>query len=100
MKKKKAKVKAKAKAKPVEERFVKEREQLDALGDFLYGPRWQSELGRALDVNFRTTRRWASGESRVVLDYWRGIQKLVHKKADKADRAVAMIDKLVERYVE
>lgn len=31
-------------------------------GEALYGPRWQSELARALGVNERTVRRWATGE--------------------------------------
>lgn len=30
-------------------------------GAALYGPRWQTELARALDVSDRTMRRWASG---------------------------------------
>lgn len=38
-------------------------ETLQKIGEALYGPRWQSELARDLDVNDRTVRRWASGES-------------------------------------
>lgn len=30
-------------------------------GEALYGPRWQSELARELDVSDRTMRRWAAG---------------------------------------
>ena len=29
-------------------------------GEALYGPHWQSELARYLDVSDRTMRRWAS----------------------------------------
>jgi hypothetical protein len=31
-------------------------------GEALYGPRWQSELARELNVTDRTMRRWAAGE--------------------------------------
>lgn len=31
-------------------------------GEALYGPRWQSDLARDLNVADRTIRRWASGE--------------------------------------
>ena len=45
---------------------------LRAAGEALYGPRWQSELARALDVSDRTMRRWAAGSDAmppgVVLD--------------------------------
>lgn len=30
-------------------------------GEALYGPRWQSDLGRDLHVSDRTVRRWVSG---------------------------------------
>ena len=33
---------------------------LRAAGEALYGPRWQSELARALDVSDRTMRRWVA----------------------------------------
>ncbi len=31
-------------------------------GEALYGPRWQSDLSRDLNVSDRTMRRWAAGE--------------------------------------
>lgn len=30
-------------------------------GEALYGPRWQSEVARDLDVSIRTVQRWAAG---------------------------------------
>ena len=30
-------------------------------GEALYGPRWQSDLARDLNVSDRTMRRWATG---------------------------------------
>lgn len=35
---------------------------LQAAGEALYGPRWQTEMARALDVSDRTVRRWAAGD--------------------------------------
>ncbi len=34
---------------------------LSDIGEALYGPRWQSELARALGVSIRTAQRWAQG---------------------------------------
>lgn len=38
------------------------RADLARIGEALYGPRWQSELARALGVSDRTMRRWAAGD--------------------------------------
>lgn len=44
-------------------------------GEALYGPRWQTEIARALNVNDRTVRRWIAGDdevpSGVAFDLWR-----------------------------
>lgn len=34
---------------------------LSAIGEALYGPRWQTSLAQALQVSDRTVRRWAAG---------------------------------------
>jgi predicted transcriptional regulator len=34
-----------------------------AAGPVLYGPRWQSEISRALGVTDRSIRRWLAGET-------------------------------------
>ena len=36
--------------------------ELARLGRALYGPGWQSPMARAVGVNPRTVRRWASGD--------------------------------------
>jgi hypothetical protein len=36
-------------------------ELLAEVGQALYGPRWQTELARDLDIGDRTMRRWAAG---------------------------------------
>ncbi len=35
---------------------------LNAAGTYLFGPQWQSELARQLNINLRTMHRWAKGE--------------------------------------
>ena len=38
------------------------RDQLTAVGEALYGLRWQSDLSRDLNVALRTVQRWDAGE--------------------------------------
>lgn len=40
-------------------------EELRDAGEALFGPRWQTPLAAALDVQLRTLQRWASGDRRV-----------------------------------
>lgn len=43
---------------------------LHAVGEALYGPRWQSELARLRGVDLRRVQRWAKGEFRVPAGIW------------------------------
>lgn len=38
---------------------------LRAVGEALYGPRWQCELARELCVSDRTMRRWSAGTHEI-----------------------------------
>ncbi len=56
---------------------------LNAVGEALYGPRWQSELAGDLDVAVRTMQRWAkSGAPDNVRDELKAL--LVKRGADVA----------------
>ena len=48
---------------------------LQDAGEALYGPRWQSDIARDLEVSDRTVRRWLSGAEDlppgVAMDLWR-----------------------------
>jgi hypothetical protein len=46
---------------------------LQDVGVQLYGPRWQTDLSRAIDVSDRTMRRWISGEDNIPEGAWRDI---------------------------
>jgi DNA-binding transcriptional regulator YiaG len=61
---------------------------LSEAGAALYGPRWQSELARALKVSDRTMRRWAAGEWPVPPNVWQELRAIlkVHGHAIAAVR--------------
>ena len=53
-------------------------------GEALFGPRWQSEMARALDISDRTVRRWDEGSYPVPPGAWADIRALLR------DRRMAM----------
>jgi hypothetical protein len=57
-----------------------ETEYLARVGTALYGPFWQSELGRAIDVDPRTVRRWASGEFNIPIGVWAELSALITER--------------------
>ena len=62
-------------------------------GEALYGPRWQSDLARDLQVSDRTIRRWVSGAddlpAGVALDLWRLCEERSQALDDVRDRLKA-----------
>lgn len=40
-------------------------DELEKAGRKLFGEHWQTRMADTLEVNPRTVRRWASGESRI-----------------------------------
>lgn len=55
-------------------------DHLNAVGEALYGPLWQSQLARELDVAVRTVQRWAGGEFEIPEGVWADIGKLCRKR--------------------
>lgn len=51
-----------------------------AIGAALYGPEWQSELARRLDVNLTTLRRWATGKFAIPAGIWADLVPLIDAK--------------------
>ena len=49
-------------------------------GEVLFGPRWQSEMARALDVSDRTVRRWDKGSYSVPPGAWANIRALLKSR--------------------
>jgi predicted transcriptional regulator len=52
-----------------------------AVGEALFGQRWQSDLADHLAVNRRTVRRWASGDDEPRTGVWLELQKLLSERA-------------------
>ena len=55
-----------------------------------YGERWQTDIAKALGVNDRTVRRWASGETPLPVTLKKKL--LNHLEARKRDIDKAMIE--------
>jgi hypothetical protein len=54
-------------------------------GEALYGPRWQSELARDLDVSDRTMRRWVADTSAVPAGLYLDLLRLTQERAAVLD---------------
>lgn len=59
-------------------------------GEALYGPQWQSQLARDLDVSDRTIRRYAAGTSDPPVGLYLDLLRLTQERA-------AMLDALAPR---
>jgi hypothetical protein len=53
---------------------------LQNAGAALYGPRWQTDLARDLDISDRTIRRWASGTDDVPVGAYVDLARLVEER--------------------
>jgi predicted transcriptional regulator len=51
------------------------------VGEALYGPRWQSEIARALGVSDRTVRRWVQGQNAVPKGVYADLNTLVQDRS-------------------
>lgn len=49
-------------------------------GEALFGPRWQSEMARALDISNRTVRRWDTELYPVPFGAWADIRALLKSR--------------------
>lgn len=66
-----------------------------AAGEALYGPRYESELALALDVNRRTVRRWKSGQDEPQPGVWSDLLVLINERAGKVEHLVDEIAKRI-----
>ena len=66
---------------------------LTEAGKALYGPRWQSELARALGISDRTMRRWIAEPDNVPPGVYDDLLPLLHDKA----ASIAAIIKTIAR---
>lgn len=61
------------------------------IGEALYGPRWQSDLARALEVSIRTVQRWAAGDVAPPPGVYLDLLRLTQERAMSLD---ALADEL------
>ena len=54
-------------------------------GEALYGPRWQSELARDLQVSDRTMRRWVAGTTDAPAGLYVYLLRLTQERAAVLD---------------
>lgn len=59
------------------------------VGEALYGPRWQTDLARDLDVSDRTMRRWAAGVDAVPPGAMIDLLRLAQERAQRLDDLAA-----------
>lgn len=64
---------------------------LSQAGEALYGPRWQSELARDLDIDDRTMRRWVAGDSSVPSGVAVDLLRLLTERASDIDDLIPKI---------
>jgi hypothetical protein len=64
---------------------------LKRCGEALYGPRWQSELARDLDVSDRTVRRWVAGSDDVPDGVYVDLHRLITERADDLDELLKLL---------
>ena len=58
---------------------------LRAAGEALYGPRWQCELAREIDVADRTVRRWLDGTHAIPPGVALDLVQLLHERQHAID---------------
>ena len=64
---------------------------LREVGEAIYGPRWQSELSRALAVSDRTMRRWLAGVNDVPDAVRAELRVLAQGRRKALDRVIARL---------
>lgn len=65
---------------------------LRAAGEALYGPRWQSDLARDLDVSDRTMRRWAGGTDDLPAGIAADLRRLCEARAALLDAMIGRLE--------
>jgi len=60
------------------------REELQAIGQEIYGEEWRHALARAILADYRLVRRWASGAIPIPIDVERLLMALVERHRSKA----------------
>lgn len=65
---------------------------LAKVGAALYGPLWQSELARSLEVNVRTVQRWAGGRVPIPYDVRSELRQLIHERREDLNDLLPLLE--------
>lgn len=65
--------------------------ELRKSGEALFGPRWQTDIARALDVNSRRVRQWIKGERPLPGTIDKEIKKLLEDRKLKIENVLNTI---------
>jgi hypothetical protein len=69
---------------------------LSDVGEALYGPRWQCDLARDLDISDRTIRRWVAGSHDIPQRLAAELLDLVDSRSDILDDLRVTLSDLLE----
>jgi hypothetical protein len=73
---------------------LKSRDLVRLVGEALFGDRWQAPLGRLVDVNDRTVRRWAAGEDQPRPGVWESLLRAIKDREVKLREARQEVERL------
>lgn len=65
---------------------------LHAIGEALWGSRWQTDMAEALKVASRTVRRWASGETDIPPGVWAELTGLMQQRAARLEELTRAVN--------
>src|SRR5260370_33692640 len=69
-------------------------QELETVGEALFGERWQTPLARALDVADRTERRWLAGAGAPPLGIAADLLKIARGRFGDINKVVALLERL------
>lgn len=75
---------------------IEHRNLLQRAGETLYGPRWQSELAREIDVSDRTMRRWVAEPHTISNGVWTDIMMLLDVRSGELEQVADAIRGLLK----
>jgi hypothetical protein len=64
---------------------------LQQVGEALYGPRWQSDLARDLEIDDRSIRRYLAGEREIPDDMPDQLRQVLADRRAALDRAAKLL---------
>lgn len=67
-------------------------DHLERAGKVLFGDRWQTDLGRAINVADRTVRAWVAGDRRPSAGVWADIAALLRQRSNEGIALLCELD--------